>query len=73
MKLAFLFGLIVTPAFGQAVIVSACGSVNYTSEIGRSHQLTINPSGYLCVSSTTTTTQEAPVKEPEKPEREPRK
>jgi hypothetical protein len=46
---AFLF---VTPAWSQAIVVATCGSGAYT--VGQLHQLTMNPAGYLCVSTTTT-------------------
>ena len=41
----------VTPAWGQALVVATCGSGAYT--VGQLHQLTMNPAGYLCVSTTT--------------------
>ncbi len=47
--LALLF---VTPAWSQAIVVATCGSGAYT--VGQLHQLTMNPAGYLCVSTTTT-------------------
>jgi hypothetical protein len=45
--------LFVTPAWSQALVVATCGSGNYTADIGHLHQLTMNPAGYLCVSTTT--------------------
>ena len=71
--LAFLF---VTPAWSQAIVLSTCGSANYSAAIGQLHQLTMDPAGYLCVSTTTLTRagDEAPTGKPaEKPEREPKK
>lgn len=50
------------PAFAQALVVPTCGSGTYTP--GQLHQLTMDPAGYLCVSTTTARTTEAP-KEPE--------
>jgi hypothetical protein len=75
-KLAFLLGLIATPAWGQAIVLSACGTGNYTNAIGTLHQLTMDPAGYLCVSTTTTTARQ--VEEPsgkpsEKPGPEPKR
>lgn len=51
-----------TPSFGQAVVLSACGTGTTATGfvVGQLHPLTMNPAGYLCVSSTTMTTQEAP-------------
>jgi hypothetical protein len=46
--LALLF---VTAAHGQAIVVATCGSGAYP--VGQLHQLTMNPAGYLCVSTTT--------------------
>ena len=46
--LALLF---VTPAWSQAIVVATCGSGAYP--VGQLHQLTMNPAGYLCVSTTT--------------------
>ena len=46
--LAMLF---VTAAHGQAIVVSSCGTGAYP--VGQLHQLTMNPAGYLCVSTTT--------------------
>ena len=46
--LALLF---VTAAHGQAIVLSACGTGAFT--VGQLHQLTMNPAGYLCVSTTT--------------------
>jgi hypothetical protein len=40
-----------TAAHGQAIVVATCGSGAYT--VGQLHQLTMNPAGYLCVSTTT--------------------
>ena len=40
-----------TAAHGQAIVVAICGSGAYT--VGQLHQLTMNPAGYLCVSTTT--------------------
>ena len=42
--------LFVTPAWSQAIVVATCGSGAYT--VGQLHQLTMNPAGYLCVSTT---------------------
>ena len=52
--LALLF---VTPAWSQALVVATCGSGSYP--VGQLHQLTMDPAGYLCVSTTTTTTTAA--------------
>ena len=46
--LALLF---VTPAWSQALVVATCGSGAYP--VGQLHQLTMDPAGYLCVSTTT--------------------
>jgi hypothetical protein len=46
--------LFVTSVHGQAIVVSPCGSVNYTAAIGQLHQLTMNTSGYLCVTTAAT-------------------
>ena len=43
--------LFVTPAWSQAIVVATCGSGAYP--VGQLHQLTMNPAGYLCVSTTT--------------------
>ena len=43
--------LFVTPAWSQALVVATCGSGAYP--VGQLHQLTMNPAGYLCVSTTT--------------------
>jgi hypothetical protein len=43
--------LFVTPAWSQAIVVATCGSGSYP--VGQLHQLTMNPAGYLCVSTTT--------------------
>ena len=43
--------LLVTPAWSQALVVATCGSGAYP--VGQLHQLTMNPAGYLCVSTTT--------------------
>ena len=40
-----------TSAHGQALVVATCGSGAYP--VGQLHQLTMNPAGYLCVSTTT--------------------
>jgi hypothetical protein len=50
-RLALLIALIATPAFGQAVVVSACGSANYSAAIGQLKYLTMNTSGYLCATT----------------------
>jgi hypothetical protein len=39
-----------TAAHGQAIVVATCGSGAYP--VGQLHQLTMNPAGYLCVSTT---------------------
>jgi hypothetical protein len=50
--LFFVLALVfVTSAHGQALVVSACGAGAYP--VGQLHQLTMNPAGYLCVSTTT--------------------
>jgi hypothetical protein len=46
-----LAALFVTPAWSQALVIATCGSGAYP--IGQLHQLTMNPAGYLCVSTTT--------------------
>lgn len=56
-RLALLGFLVVTPAFGQAIVLSTCGSANYSDAIGTLHQLTMNTAGYLCASTTTTMTE----------------
>ena len=40
-----------TAAHGQALVVATCGSQSLTP--GQLAQLTMNPAGYLCVSTTT--------------------
>jgi hypothetical protein len=40
------------PASAQAVVVSACGAKTFT--VGSTNYVTMNPQGYLCVSTTTT-------------------
>ena len=40
-----------TAAHGQAIVVATCGTGAYT--VGQLHQLTMDPAGYLCVSTTT--------------------
>ena len=42
-----------TAAHGQAIVLSACGTGAFT--VGQLHQLTMDPAGYLCVSTTTLT------------------
>lgn len=50
-----------TSAHGQALVIASCGSVNYTPVLGQLHQLTMDTTGVLCVSgSTTTATAEPP-------------
>jgi hypothetical protein len=46
-----------TAAHGQAIVVATCGSGAYP--VGQLHQLTMNPAGYLCVSTTTMAATEA--------------
>jgi hypothetical protein len=46
-----LAALFVTAAHGQALVIATCGSGSYP--VGQLHQLTMNPAGYLCVSTTT--------------------
>ena len=72
--LAILALTAASPAYSQAIVIGTCGSVNYTASIGYQHQLTMNPQGYLCVSSTTLgateETKQPPVKdEPPKEEK----
>ena len=43
--------LFVTPAWSQAIVVATCGTGAFT--VGQLHQLTMDPAGYLCVSTTT--------------------
>ena len=45
--------LFVTPAWSQAIVVATCGTGAFT--VGQLHQLTMDPAGYLCVSTTTLT------------------
>ncbi len=57
--------LLASPAFSQAVVVSACGAKTFT--VGSTNYVTMNPQGYLCVSTTTrvvTTTAPPPAPEP---------
>ena len=56
-----------TAARGQAIVLSACGTGAFT--VGQLHQLTMDPAGYLCVSTTTlaATGTEAPVTAPGPP------
>ena len=52
-EIAF-FGVLALPlraAHGQALVVATCGSG--ADPVGQLHQLTMNPAGYLCVSTTT--------------------
>jgi hypothetical protein len=53
-RLALLVSLVGTPAFGQAIVLPACGSANYSNAIGTLHQLTMNTTGYLCATTTAT-------------------
>jgi hypothetical protein len=41
-----------SPAWPQAVVVSACGAKTFP--VGSQNYVTMNPQGYLCVSTTTT-------------------
>ena len=61
------------PAFAQAIVISACGTGSYT--VGQLHQLTMNPAGYLCVSTTTmaATSAQPPVQEAPKKLEAPKK
>ena len=53
-SLLFVLALaFVTPAWGQAIVIATCGSGAYP--VGQLHQLTMDPAGYLCVSTTTLT------------------
>ena len=56
-----------TAAHGQALVVATCGSGAYP--VGQLHQLTMDPAGYLCVSTTTmaATGTEAPATAPKPP------
>ena len=38
-----LASLLVTPAWSQAIVLSTCGSANYSAAIGQLHQLTMDP------------------------------
>jgi hypothetical protein len=68
-RLALLIALIATPAFGQAIVLSACGSANYSAAIGQLKYLTMNTSGYLCATTTATVVEKgAPQPKPEQPE-----
>ena len=61
-----------TAAHGQAIVVATCGSGAYP--VGQLHQLTMDPAGYLCVSTTTMTTLGAPeAPKPPTPAPEPKK
>ena len=65
-----------TAAHGQAVVLSACGTGSYP--VGQLHQLTMDPAGYLCVSTTTTAASSGlptgePTKLPPTPPPEPKK
>ena len=76
MKWIIVSALALAPslAWGQAKVLSSCGTANYTgSSIGTLQPLTQNPNGYLCVSSTTLLTRETPAAKPgEKPEAAPK-
>jgi hypothetical protein len=75
-RLALLVSLVATPAFGQAIVLPACGSANYTASIGLLHQLTMNTSGYLCATTGATMLDrqpEAPGQTPTRDRQEPRK
>jgi hypothetical protein len=72
-RLALLVSLIATPAFGQAIVLSACGTANYTSAIGTLHQLTMNPSGYLCATTGALTNVEEKTSPEQKKPEEPKK
>jgi hypothetical protein len=62
MKWLVLAVLIVaaSPAWSQAVVLSACGSIGTPLKPGTLHNLTMNPTGYLCVTTGSTTALEAP-------------
>ena len=47
----FSFWQLLDAGHGQAIVVATCGSGAYP--VGQLHQLTMNPAGYLCVSTTT--------------------
>ncbi len=69
--IAALVAGLASPALGQAVVVSACGAKTFP--VGSVSYVTMNPQGYLCVSTTTTvvvTTAATPLAEP-KPEPKP--
>jgi hypothetical protein len=73
-RLALLIALIASPAWGQAVVVSACGTANYSSAIGQLKYLTMNPSGYLCATTGALTNVEekappAPKPQPQEPKK----
>ena len=67
-RLLLTFSLLApVPAFAQAIVISACGTGSYT--VGQLHQLTMNPAGYLCVSTTTMAATEAQTPAPDEPKK----
>ena len=71
-RLVLIFGLVLSAdaANAQAVVVSSCGAKTFA--VGSQNYVTMNPQGYLCVSTTTTVVTTAPEREPE-PAPEPKK
>jgi hypothetical protein len=49
--LVVALSLVATPAFSQAVVVAQCGQSAF--RVGSQHFPTMDPAGYLCVSTTT--------------------
>jgi len=72
-KLAFLLFLGATPAWGQARVVSACGTANYSASIGTLQNLTMNTSGYLCATTTATVVEKGAPQRQQQEQEEPRK
>jgi hypothetical protein len=72
-KLAFLLFLGATPAWGQARVVAACGSANYSASVGTLQNLTMNTSGYLCATTTATVVEKSPRQQQQDERREPQK
>ena len=58
-------------AYPQAVVVSACGAKTFT--VGSTNYVTMNPQGYLCVSTTTTVVVTTTTPPPSQPAPEPNK
>lgn len=71
MRKLLLIGALIgaaSPACSQALVVSACGARTFT--VGAKENLTMNPQGYLCVSTTTTVVVTTAATQPAEPKPE---